>query len=170
VSDLGAFKFVTAAHGNSKNGLNKVVMTAALLNVNATNVQIDSATLRFYNKADNNVKGKCTAITTAGAPLTGLITDSFIASCKNGDATVNLTIDQNSSLTYVLQANVTNAKINSAATSTLQVSLQNFTDITQVTLGATTSHFKWFDQDTVQNAYFWVEFPDTVVKSTSYQS
>lgn len=183
VSDLGQFKISAAPHSNSKNGLNKVVLSGVIFNVNATNVALDTSTFKFYNKANSTVTTTCTTETTAGVVLAGSASGSFAVECKGfvSAGTVNTTIDQGTDQTFVLQANVTNSKVSSTSTSTLQVTLQNFDSVTRTVYGpgGTQSHFEWLDQDsatlstdgTTTNSYFlWFEYPDTTIKSTSYQS
>jgi hypothetical protein len=182
VSDLGQFKIAAAPNSNSKFGLNKVVLSGVIFNVNATNVALDTTTFKFYNKSNSTATSSCTSMTSAGVALAGTASGSFVVECKGLGAgtTVNTTIDQGTDQTFVLQANVTNNKVSSSATSTLQVTLQNFDSNSRTTFGpgSTSSHFEWIDQDTGTAAcgtgttctFLWIEYPDTTVKSTSYQS
>ncbi len=183
VSDIGQFKFSTASHGNSKNGLNKVILSGAVFNVNATNIAMDTATFRFYNKANSTITKTCATQSTAGVLIVGSASGSFVVYCEALRASsVNTTIDQGTDSTFVLQANITNSKVSSTSTSTLQVSLQQFDNIGRTAFGpgagATTSHLEWVDNDsgtlgtgtTTHASFLWVEYPETTIKSTSYQS
>jgi len=171
VSAIGQFKIAAAAHSNSNNGLNDAVITGVIFNVTATNVALTTSTFKIYNKADSSTTRDCQTKTTAGATITGTASGVFIVECSGlTNASVNTEIDQGSDLTLVLQANVIDPNTSANGTSTLQVSLQDFNSITNTTFGATTSHLKWQDTDTATTNFTWIEYDDTTVKSTSYQS
>ncbi len=188
VTDIGQFKISAAPNSNSKNGLNKVVLSGVVFNINATNVGLNTSAFKFYNKANSTVTTTCTALnpTTGGSAVTSGSTTasgSFVVYCAGLANTalslVNATVDQGTDQTFVLQANVTNPKINNNATSTLQVSLLNFDSLANQVFGpgSTHSHFDWVDSDgtTVSaghgtsSTFRWVEYPETTIKSTSYQ-
>lgn len=183
VADIGQFKVSAAPNSNSKNGLNKVVLSGVVFNVNATNIATDTTTFKFYNKANSTVTRTCVTMTTAGVPIVGSASGAFVVSCsqlnKTAVTTVNTTIDQGTDQTFVLQANITNPKVASTSTSTLQVSIVNFDSLSNTVFGpiSTHSHFEWIDSDsgtlgtgsTTSSNFLWVEYPDTTVKSTSYQ-
>ena len=177
-SDIGQFKISAAAHGNSKNGLNKVVLSGVVLNVNATNTTIDNSAgaILFYNKANSTITRACTPYSSTGALLVGsTVTGNFVVHCTDFGS-VNTTIDQGTDQTFVLKANVTST----ASTSILQVILQNFESMSRTVFGpgSTQSHLQWVDQDsaaiglgtTTTSVFNWVEYPETTVKSTSYQN
>lgn len=171
ISDVGQFKVSAAAHQNSQNGLNLVVLSGVIFNVTSTNVNMDPTTFLFYNKTISNVTKTCTVLTTGGTAIAGTASGAFIVNCPALQASsVNVSTDQGKDSIFVLQANVTNAKAAPSATSTLQVSLQNFDSLTRATYSATTSHFDWVDKDSSATRFFWVEYSDTTIKSTSYQS
>lgn len=115
-----------------------------------------------------------------GAPFTSAnISNSFKVLCKDIDiSTVNGEIDQEiqetvdagTFATFALQADIINPKMNIAAQSTLQVSLENFNEI-DTTFGVNGSHILWLDVDAVDGAEFhWIEYPETVINSTQYNS
>ena len=87
---------------------------------------------------------------------------------------MNTEIDPGSSATFVLEGEVTDS--NTSTNSTLQAELQKFDDKTRttfgVTAGATISHIEWNDDDSAGSdpEFTWVEYPETVVKSTSYKN
>ncbi len=181
VADIGQFKISAAPNSNSKNGLNKAVLSGVVFNVNATNVAIDTTTFKFFNKANSTVTATCTPKTTSSVTISGSASGSFVVFCGSlTSSSVNTSIDQGTDQTFVIQANVTNAKVSSTSTSTLQVSLQNFDNVSRTAFGpgSTQSHLIWIDQDsdslgsgtTTTAAFTWVEYPETTVKSTSYQS
>ncbi len=172
---IAQFKFSTAAASNLKNGTNKFTLSGVIFNVNATNVLLGTAgtsqavrstsEFKIYNKADQSVKAACTAnvATASGSAL--VVTCDAIPT----QSSVNTEVDPGSDVTFVLEANVTNGKISNSATSTLQVSLQGFTDPMNATFSSSTSHLVWLDKDNGGTTLFkWVEYPDTSVNGTSY--
>ena len=180
VSPIGQFKFSAAAHTNSQNGLNDVVLSGVIFNVIATNVNLNGSGFNLYNKADSSTKQACTPFpinsvsVLAGHATIRVASGSFVVRCTGLDAAaINTEIDQGADVTFVLEGDVVNAQIASTAASTLQVSLQDFTSLTQKTFGndaATDNHIHWLDKDTTTTNFYWIEYPETVVKSTSYQS
>ncbi|TSC57851.1 MAG: hypothetical protein Greene041619_926 [Candidatus Peregrinibacteria bacterium Greene0416_19] len=174
IAAIGQFKIAAAPNSNSKNGLNKVILSGVVFNINATNVVL-STTFSLYNKANTNAKLSCSPFKTNGtSTVVGVASGSFVVKCDNVPAsTVNSTIDQGTDSTFVLEATINNVQVSSSATSTLQVSIQNFNDPTLVTYGGSTtgSHMQWADSDNSTTTKFtWVEYSDTAVKSTNYQS
>lgn len=174
VRDIGQFKITAAANSNSQNGLNKVTLSGVIFNVTATNVAMSTGSFLFFNKANSAVTKTCTPRSSAGTAITTSASGSFLVYCANLLASsVDTAIDQGADATFVLQANITNPDVVGANTSTVQVSLQNFTSSTYSAFGATTSHFAWVDKDNASATtgnFLWVEYPETSVNSTSYQS
>lgn len=174
VRDIGQFKISAMPNGNSQNGLNKVTLSGVIFNVNATNVLLDSSAFKFFNKANASVTASCTAVNTSGTAIV-TTSGSFLVACNNlMSGSVDTSIDQGSDATFVLQGSITNPKTGTT-TSSLQVSLQNFTQMSNTTYGPSTtaSHFAWMDKDnsaSTTGRFYWVEYPDTSVNSTSYQS
>ncbi|MBU0766344.1 S-layer homology domain-containing protein [Patescibacteria group bacterium] len=178
LSNIGKFKFTGADHNNAKNGNNSAILSGIIFNVNATNVSLGTAAgdFRIYNEADSTATLNCTDYAnsaTRNEPAS-IASGSLLVECRGmyADA-LETTINPGGSTTFVLQANVTDQN-NSAvgAPSTLQVSLQNFDTITRATYGnisgTTYSNIQWRDEDTTAATFTWVEYPTTVVKSTSY--
>ena len=173
---IAQFKFATAAANNTKNGTNKWTLSGVIFNVNATNVLLGTgdqtstttSDFKLYNKADPTVKNTCVAnkVTTSGSNL--LVTCEAIPARSS----VNTEIDPGTDATFVLEAEVANGKISNASTSTLQVSLQQYTDNPKATVfgtGSTDSHLVWNDKDNGGSTIFkWVEYPDTTINGTSY--
>ncbi len=169
--DIGQFKFEAATHQNSKNGLNKARLDAIIFNVNSNNVVLDAKAFKFYNKADAITTATCVTHYRSGEVFTSAaISGSFSVLCKADGSNVDTNIDQGTSSTFVLQGLISNPKMNASAVSSLQVTLDNFTD-PQEPFGVAGSHIRWEDGDELTGTYFdWIEYPDTVVKSTSYES
>ena len=178
VSAFGQFKFTAAANSNTLNGLNKAVLSGVIFNVNATNVTLDRTAFFFYNKSDTSAKNHCTPVTTAGTAILNAASGSFLVVCRQLASStsaptgsgVNTKLDSGANATFVLEGNITNAKVSGSSTSTLQAAIQDFTLNTYSSFSATTSHIEWADQDTSTTLFNWVEYPETVVKSTSYKS
>ena len=175
---IAQFKFSTAAASNLKDGTNKFTLSGIIFNVNATNVELGTAlntalgtsTFKIYNKADQSVKHTCTtaatAVSNAGASGALVVQCGAIPTRTSG---LNTEIDPGSDATFVLEANVTNAKISSTSSSTLQVSLQSFTDPLSSAFTAADSHISWLDKDQGTTTIFkWIEYADTSINGTSY--
>jgi len=176
VTPFGQFKFTAASNENSLNGLNKFVLSDVVFNVNATQVAMDTDKFSVYNKNDSTQKASCTpyqpGTTTQISGGANHASGAFLVSCTNLDTSiVNTTVDPGASVTLVLEGDVNNAKVGNV-TSSLQASIQDFSDSGQTTYGTTSgsSHIQWDDQDTSTTTFTWVEYPETVVKSTSYKS
>jgi hypothetical protein len=182
---IGQFKFSTAAASNLKNGTNKWTLSGVIFNVNATNVQLGSgdqtstttSDFKLYNKADATAKHTCTAASTlvSGTGQSG----SLVVTCggltiantaKNSGTIVNTEIDPGTDATFVLEAEVSNAKISNSSTSTLQVSLQGINDTPKAfSVSSTTSHVEWLDKDNSTTTRFrWIDYPETSINGTSY--
>ncbi len=170
---IGQFKFSTAAHANTKNGLNKFTLSGIIFNVNATNVLLGSgdqtspatSDFKIYNKYDATVKRACTvnARTASGS--------SLLIRCTDISAMVFAEIDPGADATFVLEADVVNAMINNTSNSTLQVALQNFAAMSASSFSPSGSHILWFDRDIVSSVQFlWIEYPETIIRGTAYQN
>lgn len=176
-SPMGQFKFTAASNANTLNGLNKFVLSGVIFNVNATNVILGSSGFYIYNKADSTQTVQCRPYATDSSTgisfgTSYIASGSFIVECRGLDgSSVNTVVDPGASTTFVLEGNVTNAKVGSN-TSSLQVSLGRFTSNTQSfgKAASTNNYIDWEDKDTAVTSFDWVEYPETVVKSTSYKS
>jgi len=174
--EIGAFTFTAAANGNSKNGLNQATISGAIFTVQATNVNMDYNGFKIYNKvAGSTQNAACAPFNTAGTQLTSgnVGSGTFLVVCRNlvTGGVVNTAVNQGSSITLVLLANVTNsnAAAGGGGASILQVSLNDFTSVTKKTFSPTTSRIQWQDKDSANTQLFnWVEYPDTAVNSTKY--
>ena len=183
ISAIGQFKITAAAHGNSKNGDNDVTLSGVIFNVNATNVTIGSATFKMYNKADQTKTVTCNDYYTDSGLAVGVASGTLLVECKGLAASnVNTEIDEGTDSTFVLQADITdpNNQAGNGGVSVLQVTLQKFDDITTTgfdaqDVPATRSHIQWIDKDQTNTyangqVFLWIEYPETSVKSTSYNS
>ncbi len=169
---IGQFKFTAAANNNFKNGLNKFTVDGLIFNVNATNVAMNAANFKFYNKADSFTKAVCTPKNLTGSTITGTATGVFYVECSSLTTTsaVNTQIDQGTDQTFVLEGEITNAKVLNSQASVLQTSIQQFTDIGATAFSQFASHVKWFDRDTTSTTFLWIEYSDTTVNSTRYEA
>lgn len=161
---IGQFKFRTAPNSNSKNGLNKWTLDGIIFNVNATNVLLGSGSFKIYNKADPTTKSVCTP--------NNFTVGTFTVTCANLTVSdMNTQIDQGTDTTFVLEANVVNPRVSPSLTSTLQVSLTNFSDITASAFGEISSHLRWIDTDfSAATPLLWIDYPETSINGTSYNS
>ncbi len=161
ISPFAQFKITTATNANTLNGLNKAALDSFVIYVNATNVSMDASAFKLYNKADSSTKVAVVAESLAGVPITGQVTGSFRVRVTNLAASaVDAIFESGESSTLVLEGNVLNAKVNSSLSSALQGSL----DLTD-------QYFTWFDQDAGgKKKIIGVEYPETVIRSTSYRS
>lgn len=174
IAPFGQFKFTAGSHTNSLNGMNKFVLSGVVFSVNATNVILNSSGFYIYNKADATQKVQCYPFfNDSSNRMTMSSSGSFIVECKTlKGSVVNTTVDQGASATFVLEGNITNAKVGSN-TSSLQASLNRFTSTAQLNFGthnSTRNYLTWLDEDTATTIFYWIEYPETVVKSTSYKS
>ena len=186
VTPIGQFKFTAAAHGNSKNGDNDAILSGIVFNVNATNVHIASGTFLFYNKGDQTKTVTCEDFDLDGNEIENPASGTILVECKGlAAAEVNTEIDEGADTTFVLEADIVspNKEAANGGVSTLQVTLSNFDDVTKRnTWGARgavagRSYMQWVDDDQTTGygkttgAYFlWIEYPESNVHSTSYNS
>lgn len=160
----GQFRFTAAANDNSQFNSNDVVLDDIIFNIQATNVTFGSGSFQFYAKSNPTVKVPCNTATAT----TGAATVQCSGLSATGPGTVSTKINQGQSKDFVLEMDVTAV----ASNATLQISLRNFAeDHLATTVTPATSHLKWIDSDssTTQN-FFFVEFLETVVNSTTYKS
>ncbi|MDA1209147.1 MAG: S-layer homology domain-containing protein [bacterium] len=182
VSDIAAFKISAAAHGNSKDGDNDVVLSGIVFDVQATNVSITSSTFKIYNKNNSSDNNKVACTSYKGADPTAatntVASGAIIVDCNGlaANTLLDTSIDEGDDITLVLEADVTDSNNSTTgANGTLQVSLSKFNSITRNTYGVqnTTlkSHLQWLDEDgAVTQTFTWVEYPDSTIKSTGYKS
>lgn len=161
---IGQFKFSAAANNNTKNGLNKWTLTDIIFTVTAPNVQFGSDSFKIYNKADAAVKSSCFIIDYSPDS-----TVYYIACWDAGSSSVNTEIDQGSDATFVLQADILNAKVNNSLPSSLQVSLERFSDPSLTGMPTSRGHIQWHDKDNgASQEFWWIDYPETTINGTQY--
>ncbi len=172
IAAIGQFKFTAAANSNAMNGLNKFTLSGVIFNVSAVNVGVDPTSFKIYNKADTSTKVSCAS---AGS-------NELTVVCSGLKGILSSSINQGDAATFVLEANVTNPNTSflGLGASSLQVSLQSFNNTRPGTnlplssmsssFGVSASHVQWLDEDTSATIFNWIEYDNTVVKSTSYKS
>jgi hypothetical protein len=160
---IAQFRFTAATNTNSRNGINTAVLSGVIFNVSATNVNLEGSSFEWYNTADTSTEVACT--------LVGAVTSSGSLQVRCLDtAALNTAIASGNSATFGLKVVIDNPQVSASANSTLQVSLQNFTDATENAFGPTDSHIQWNDTDTQTTRFYWIEFGEQTVNSTSYRS
>ncbi|MFH1670041.1 MAG: hypothetical protein ABIA92_00450 [Patescibacteria group bacterium] len=179
LSDIGKLKFTAASNTNSRNGLNAAEINGIIFNLNATNVLLNASpgNFRVYNPADSTITHNCKTFLNDSTreQVSGEVSGSLLIECKDlSPSAVDTNIYSGNSITLVLQGNVLDQNSSTVgAPSTLQVSLQNFESIERTDFGVENeqhmSHILWRDIDaTSLTSFTWIEYPTTVVKSTSY--
>jgi len=159
---IGQFKFTTAAASNLKNGINKWKLTDVIFTVDANNVRFDETSFKFYNKADTSQKFDCYTLDSDST------LPKFFVACWDIQ-NVDTEISPDADATFVLQANILDTQISSSAVSSLQVSLTDFSDAAVSGMAANLNHVSWLDKDNGSSErFFWIEYPDTAVRSTLY--
>ncbi|ALM10480.1 MAG TPA: hypothetical protein DEB30_04710 [Candidatus Peribacter riflensis] len=176
--EIGAFTFTAATNGNTKDGTNQWVLSGAVFTVNGTNVNMATTGFKIYNKATSQSTAMaCQGYNTSGTALVGTASGVFLVNCAGLSATtttVNTAVDSGQAITLVLLANVTNTNTaaSSGGSSILQVSLNDFTNVTKKLNGEATgnSRIEWNDKDNADTDTFtWVEYPDSAINSTTYR-
>ena len=139
---------------NTQNGINKVKINDIYFKVNAIGVTLSQNSFKLYNKENSTITHNCTQ---------NVVTGNITVMCS-AITSVNTEIYPNSSLDIVLEADIISVVMNA----TLQVSISDFSN--RIT-SANINHIQWSDKDslTVKNQY-WVESPETVIKSTLYKN
>ncbi len=127
----------------------------------------------LYNKADQTKTVLCTPYSVINErPLQGTASGTMLVECTGiAASTVNSEIDEGTDSTFVLQMHITNPNTGFTV-SVLQTTLQSFDDMRK-TYGRSSgsSHVQWIDKDQTTNQVFdWIEYPETSVKSTAYSS
>ncbi len=148
--NIGAFKFIATPHDNSFHGTNDVIIRTLQFRVSAQNVLMDPLGFRL-RASDAGTTMPCTATETTG---------TFTVTCSHIDEQeVQSAVWQGSSLTYFLDANVTNTEI-VPGPSTLFVTLPILGERTQE------NSVLWSDGET---DFSWVDIGKTSVDSTVYR-
>lgn len=154
--DLGAFRFTAAQNTNTLNGSNNVVLSGVILNVSASNVNINPSTLVLYDatSGDTGTTADCAAYRSDMVEITNVASGSFLVHCRSlptSNLGTRTEITPGSSKAFALRGTPT-ATTN--AVYSLQVSLQNFSNINYESFTNTTSHLTWLDRDSSSTATF----------------
>jgi len=160
VSPFAQFRITAAVNNNTLNGLNKAALDSFVIYVDATNVLMDAAGFKVYNKADASTKVSAQALSMAGAPITGQATGPMMVKITGLSASaVDSLFESGEMSTIVLEGNILNPKIRSALNSSLQGSLE------------TDQFFSWFDSDaSLRKQVMGSNLSDTRIRSTGYRS
>jgi hypothetical protein len=170
---FGQFRFAAAGNGNSRNGTNSATLSGIMFSVSATNVVFDAALFKLYNKADASIKTACSPFTTVGAPISGTAQGAFLVECsalKSSD--INTVMGSGEALTLVLEGMITNPQVVSNAGSALEASLNDFSLLAKALggFGYADSHIHFLDEDgSGSTDFYWIEYPETSVRSTGYR-
>lgn len=161
---IGQFKFATLPAENLKNGTNKWTLTDIMFDVEAMNVELDKTSFRFAKKPDLTTVSTCDVIDDDGSDL-------LHVGCFGIDqSSVSTSIDPASDTTFVLIAEVRKTQVDLTKSSSLQVSLSNFTNSLVDGMATGLNHIHWSDRDASPDSggFFWIEYPDTIVRGTVY--
>lgn len=179
ISAIGQFKYTAAAHNNSNSGLNDVVLNHIIYTLTGNNVLVDATAFKMYNKADQTRTHNCLLLNADGTVYSGsaatVVNGSIYVQCDDlSPSVVDTEINEGEDATFVLQADILNPNTAGGAgqVSFLQVQIDSFADpALNGTFGALESHVEWIDTDFATVSPFqWIEYPETTVKSTSYNS
>jgi len=121
-------------------------------------MDLDGSSFKWYRTVNNQAsqKAACTLLTTTSGSLKVQCLDT---------ATIDTTIDSGESVSFSLEADVDANDVSAAATSSLQVSLANFSDRSVHSFGAAVSNIDWSDGSTV---FSWVEHGESTIRSTAW--
>jgi len=152
--EIGVFQFVAAANVNTKNAPNRAILDTLTFVVDTVNVGIDPTRFNLVNRLDASVSVAATTVETTATGYRVTFTNLRASA-------VDTVLGSGMSATFALRANIFNP--NTAASSGGSSSLQ-------ATLDLHDGFFGWFDEDFGSSHKFdWVDYPDTVIRSTLYQ-
>lgn len=157
--EIGRFQFTAATNNNTAGaGRNVATLSGVIFTVASTNMDLDGTSFKWYRTVNNQAsqKAACTLLTTTSGSLKVQCLDT---------AEIDTTIDSGESVSFSLEADVDANDVSAAATSSLQVSLANFSDRSVHSFGAAVSNIDWSDGSTV---FSWVEHGESTVRSTAW--
>lgn len=165
-ASIGRFSLKAAANTNTKNGLNKVALNSITARITSTNVDYQDFNVKLYNAFDATIKVPCTLKSqiTSGTPPTK---KAYVECANLQNSGGDFTLDSGETGRFYLETNIVNSKVNAAQTSSIQVSLENFSDP-----NVQNGFIPWQDKDAGSGiqTFQWFEYPETVVNSTLYKS
>lgn len=166
VASIGEFRFSTGYNGNTKNGANKATITDLIFTVNLANIEMNPNGFRLYNRADPSTKTPCSVLDYTDGAAT------FHVACWDiANSPMNSTLPPSSSSVFALEGDITDPDTAFFGRSTLQVSLDSFTNATLQGASKDASHIRWLDTDTgTSQEFWWIEHADPVVRSTAYSN
>ncbi len=151
--EIGRYRIGTTNHNNTKNGMNKPVITDLLFSVTSSNVGFDPSTFRIAASSNYTERKNCSVVSGGAAGET-------LVECRGLSFTVDPTLDVS------LQVTVTSGN----GSSWLKSSLTNFTNVaTSFGAGADQGRIRWEDKDTSSTAFFWVDQVDASASSPTYR-
>ena len=171
-STIGRFSFSTDANDDTSASQSTAAIDNIIFTVDALNLSMYSDHMKIYNTANPSVKSRCDSWGRAG----NLIRNSTISnnrhfvSCSGLiDSPVDTSMKAGEEITLALEGSVSNLTLNASRPSTLQVSLQNFTDSSSV-YSMKGSHIRWIDTyDNTSQTFDWIDNEYPTVNSTSYR-
>lgn len=169
-SVIARYSFMGQQNVNTLNGLNAWTLDAIIFNIASTGVAFDATGFKLINEAYPSVAHPCVTLSSNGALISGSFAEgNLFVVCDNLKSQPIVTeLPSNSNVSYVLVANIVDPAT-SIYGSSMQVTLQNFSNIAQTAFGWDKSHIKWFDEDTTQTVFRWVELGNTVIRGPVYR-
>jgi hypothetical protein len=155
--EIARFEF-TAPTNTNANGLGaSATLTGVIFTVASSNMNFDSDLFKWYRTDQPENKVTCTTLnpTNSGA---------LKVRCSDDTAALNTEVKSGQSVSFSLQANIDSNDVTPSATSTLQVSIGNYTTQSASVFGENTSNIKWTDGS--NKTYLWVENAEPTIFST----
>lgn len=152
--EIGRYRFTAAANNNTRNGLNRPVITDIIFSVKMANLTIDPATFRIAASLNYTVRQNCNVVE-GGEP------DETLVECRNLFYKADPYIDLS------LQVDVTGGAPTGAW---IQSSLKNFSNVNNIVFGPYPgqTRLRWLDTDSSSTEFLWAESVDPVIYSTKY--
>ncbi len=151
--EIGRYRIGTTNHNNTKNGVNKPVITDLLFSVTSSNIAFDPSTFRIAASSNYADRKNCSVVAGGGAGET-------LVECRGLSFTVDPTLDVS------LQVSITGGN----SSSWIRSSLTNFTNVaTSFGPGAGQGRIRWEDKDTASTAFFWVDQTEPSASSPTYR-
>lgn len=157
-AEIGRFRIDAASQSNSANGINDITLDDIIFTVHLKNVTMNGSQYRVLDGANPLFAVPCT-LDPSSTPTIHLVR------CSNLSQSVLPHIDSGASELFILNGTVTTASANAS----LQVTIEQFNDDTQTTVGVSKSHLRWIDADfAAQTSFVWVDTPTSIVYGTRF--